>query len=190
MPTYDGLTDPGKFIAQFSEQVPESQRMQTLEAALRATAARWWKGHRKYIHSWEACQKFLRLRFIDQSQEVRSKFNGQNSPQEHLKQCYAAWEHVPREEWVHKFVHTLEPIAKNWYTEVELRHGTVSWDDLVDSFMLTFSINEFFPTLDADVRLIHDKAGDDQERTEYQTKEQNQEVSAPNLIAPSQILPG
>ena len=79
-PTYDGLIDPGKFIAQFSEQVPESQRIQTLEAVLRATVVRWWKGHRKYIHSWEACQKFLRLKFIDQSHEVRSKFNGQNSP--------------------------------------------------------------------------------------------------------------
>jgi len=50
-------------------------------------------------------------------------FHGQNSPQDHLRQCYAAWENIPREEWVHKFMHTLEPIAKNWYMEAELRHG-------------------------------------------------------------------
>ena len=61
---------------------------------------------------------------------------------------------------VHRFVHTLEPIAKNWYVEVELRHGTVSWDSLVDSFVLTFSINEVCLALDAVVRLIHTKVFD------------------------------
>ena len=79
---------------------------------------------------------------------------------------------------MHKFVHTLEPIAKNWYTEVELRHGTVSWDDLVDSFILTFSVNEVCPALDAAVRLIHTKIFDDQEIGEYQTDWAAQEANA------------
>ena len=121
----------------------------------------------QHIHSWEACQKSLFLRFKDQLQEVRSRFNGKTSPQGNLEQCYEAWKHVPCEEWVHRFVHTLEPIAKNWYAEVELRHGTVSWDSLVDSFVLTFSINEVFPALDASIRLIHTKVFDDKEITEY-----------------------
>ena len=51
--------------------------------------------------------------------------------------------------------------------EVELRHGTVSWDCLVDSFVLTFSINEVSPALDTVVRLIHTKLFDDQEIVEY-----------------------
>ena len=99
------------FIVQFSEQVPDSQKMETLDSVFRATAARWWNGHKKYIHSWRACQKFLFLRFMDQPQEVQSIFNGKTSPQEHLEQCYEAWKHVPCEEWVHMFV--LEPVAKN-----------------------------------------------------------------------------
>ena len=86
--------------------------MQTLETALGATAA-WWTDRKKSTPSWGAYQKFLRLRFVNQFQEVRSKFNGQNSPQDHLRQCYAAWENIPREEWVHKLMHTLEPIAQN-----------------------------------------------------------------------------
>ena len=135
--------------------------METLDSVFRAAAARWWNGHKKYIHSWRACQKFLRLRFMDQPQEVRSRFNGKTSPQEHLEQCYEAWKHVPCEEWVHRFVHTLEPLANNWYAEVELFHGTVSWDNLVDSFVLTFSINEDCPVLDAAIRLIHTKVFDD-----------------------------
>ena len=92
---------------------------------------------------------------------MRSRFNGKTSPQEHLEQCYGSWKHVPREEWVHRFVHTLEPVAKNWYAKVELRHGTVSWDSLVDSFVLAFSINEVCPALDIAIRLIHTKVFDD-----------------------------
>ena len=80
---------------------------------------------------------------MDQPQEVQSRFDGKNIPQEHLAQCYEVWKHVPQEEWVHRFVHTLEPIAKNWYAEAELRQDTVSWDCLVDSFVLTFSTHEF-----------------------------------------------
>ena len=111
---------------------------------------------------------FLRLRFMDQPQEVRSRFNGKTSPQEHLEQCYEAWKHVPCEEWVHRFVHTLEPKAKNWYAKVEIRHGTVSWVSLANSFLLTFSITEVFPALDATIRLIHTKVFDDKEIAEYQ----------------------
>ena len=70
--------------------------------------------------------------------------------------------------WVHRFVQTLEPVAKNWYAEVELRHGTVSWVSLADSFVLTFSLNEVFPALDVAIRLIHTKVFDDKEITEYQ----------------------
>ena len=58
-------------------------------------------------------------------------------------------------------MHTLEPIAKKWYAEVELHHGTVSWDSLVDSFVLTFSINEVCLALDVAIRLIHTKVFDD-----------------------------
>ena len=85
---------------------------------------------------------------------------------------------MPCEEWVHRFVHTLEPIAKNWYTEVELRHGTISWNTLVDSFVLTFSINEVCLDLDAAVRLIHTKVFDDQEIVEYQPDWKEQEANA------------
>ena len=74
-PTYVGLKDLGGFIAHFSEQSPQSQRMQTLETALGATAA-WWTNHKKYTPSWGASQKYLCLSFINQVQEVRSKFIG------------------------------------------------------------------------------------------------------------------
>ena len=71
--------------------------------------------------------------------------------------------------------------------EVELRHGTVSRDDLVDSFLITFSINKSGPVLDI---AFHDKANDDHPRIEYHTKGQSQDASPSNLIILLQILPG
>lgn len=65
-PTFDGMFNLEEFIAQFSEKVPDSQKMETLDSVFRATAARWWNGHKQHIHSWGDCQKFLGLRFVDQ----------------------------------------------------------------------------------------------------------------------------
>ena len=46
VPIFDGLTNLEEFIVQFSEQIPDSQKMETLNSAFRATAARWWDGHK------------------------------------------------------------------------------------------------------------------------------------------------
>ena len=84
LPTFDGLTDPREFIIQFSEQVPDSQKMETLDSAFRAPVARWWNSHKKSIISWEVCQKSLRMRFLDQPQEVINRFDRKINPREHL----------------------------------------------------------------------------------------------------------
>ncbi len=39
MPIFDGLTNLEEFIVQFSEQVPDSEKMETLSSAFRAAAA-------------------------------------------------------------------------------------------------------------------------------------------------------
>ncbi len=80
-----------------------------------------------------------------------------------MEQCYGSWRHVPHEEWVHKFVHTLEHVVKNWYAEFELHHGTISWVNITNSFVLTFSIDDVCPNLEVVVRLIHAKVFDDEE---------------------------
>ena len=75
-------------------------------------------------------------------------------------------------------MHTLEPIAKNWYAEAKLRQDTVSWDCLVDSFVLTFSTNEVCPALDAAIRLVHTKVLDAQEIVKYWPDWKAQEAHA------------
>ena len=47
IPVYDGSTDPEPFIVQFSDQIPDLQKMEALESAFRATAVRWWMSHKK-----------------------------------------------------------------------------------------------------------------------------------------------
>ena len=77
---------------------------------------------------------------------------------------------TPCKEWVHKFVHILDPIAKNGHMKVELRHGTVSGDDMVDHFLITFSINKSGLVLDIAFRSHHDKANVDHLGIGYQIK--------------------
>ena len=84
LPIFDGSTDREEFIEQLFAQILDSQKMETLDSTFIATAARWWNGHRQYIHSWEVCQQSLRLRFMDRPQEVRHTFNGKTNPQKNL----------------------------------------------------------------------------------------------------------
>ena len=99
-------------------------------------------------------------------------------------------ENTPRKEWMHKFIYILDPIAKNGHMKVELRHSTVSGDDLVDRFLIAFPINKSGPVLDIAFRSNHDKANVDHPGIGYQIKGQSQDASASNLIVLSQILPG
>ena len=64
-------------------------------------------------------------------------------------------------------MHNLDPVANNWYAEVKIHRGIVSWDTLIDSFVLTFYTNEVCPALDTAIQLIHTKVFDDQEIAEY-----------------------
>ena len=59
IPIFDGSTDPKLFIEQISEQVPDSQKMETLDSVFRATNARWWNGHKRYIHNWRVVKIFF-----------------------------------------------------------------------------------------------------------------------------------
>ena len=36
----------------------------------------------------------------------------------------------------------------NWYIETELRHGTSEWDILREGFMMTFSFEDGFDSID------------------------------------------
>lgn len=49
---------------------------------------------------------------------------------------------------VHIFSHTLDIIPMNWYFETELHHGTTEWDILREIFLMTFSFEDGFKSID------------------------------------------
>lgn len=54
----------------------------------------------------------------------------------------------------HGFIHTLQTIPKNWYLEMELRHGIMNWEDMVYGFILTFSFEDDFPFIDLALQTV------------------------------------
>lgn len=54
----------------------------------------------------------------------------------------------PQLEWVHLFCHTLDTIPMNWYLEMQFCHGTMEWDILREGFLMTFSFEDGFKSID------------------------------------------
>jgi hypothetical protein len=71
-----------------------------------------------------------------------------------LEKCRALWKMTPLEEWPYHFIHTLEGIPANWYTDQELRRGTKSWPVLQQNFAITFSFEHENPNIDATLKQI------------------------------------
>jgi hypothetical protein len=61
---------------------------------------------------------------------------------------------TPPEECRHHFIHTLEGIPANWYTDQELRRGTMSWPVLQQNFTVTFSFEHENPDIDVALKQI------------------------------------
>jgi hypothetical protein len=73
---------------------------------------------------------------------------------EHVTQCIVTWNKVPRKEWTHLFVHTLDTILKNWYLELEVRRETTDWEELTRNFKVTFSFEDDAPLIDSTLQVI------------------------------------
>jgi hypothetical protein len=52
------------------------------------------------------------------------------------------------------FIHTLEGIPTNWYTDQELRKGAATWTTLQQNFTVTFSFEHENPNIDAALKQI------------------------------------
>lgn len=90
----------------------------------------------------------MKLRFGHANTKMIEKYNGRGDLHNHLEKWTKAWRIEPRPEWVHIFCHTLDTIPMNWYLKVELRHDTAEWDVLKEGFILTFSFEDGFASID------------------------------------------
>ena len=66
-----------------------------------------------------------------------------------------------RMNFIHQFIHTLDTVPRNWYTETELRKGTTTWPLMIDSFLLTFAFESEYPGVDQDLQVIKSKIFED-----------------------------
>ena len=94
--------------------------MLALDIALSSSLARWWGTHMKNIGTWQECRRLIWIRFHQVETKLEDKYDDQADPREHIRICITTWKEIPREEWVHGFIHILETIPQNWYLETEL----------------------------------------------------------------------
>jgi len=96
----------------------------------------------------------MKLRFGYANTDMTEKYSRKDDPHKHLVLWTKSWGEDLEPEWVHVFCHTLDIIPMNWYLEMELHHGTVEWDSLRESFLLTFSFEDGFECIDETLQEI------------------------------------
>jgi hypothetical protein len=63
----------------------------------------------------------MTTRFSKQVKGCEVRYTGQSFPKDHVRGCEEAYSYIPQEQWVHKFINTLDTTPINWYLEAELR---------------------------------------------------------------------
>ena len=79
------------------------------------------------------------------------------NPIEHIEHCRMTWKEYLQQEWVYRFIYTLDIVPSRWYTLVELRRGTREWEELATSFTHTFEFATDNPTIDVALQIMKEK---------------------------------
>jgi len=114
LPLFDGLSDVEILFVELEIFVVEQKRILALDASLRDTPARWWAAHKNSIQDWSQCKRLIKIRFGETSEYVSGQYSGKTNPREHIITCGYIWNELPKEDWPHMFIHTLDNIPKNW----------------------------------------------------------------------------
>jgi hypothetical protein len=70
---------------------------------------------------------FLTAHFSKQDEGCEVNYTGHSFPTDHMKSCEEAWSNIPKEQWVHKFINTLDTTPINWYLQAKLHFITTDW---------------------------------------------------------------
>ena len=135
--------------------------MAAIDLVVKATPARWWHAHKENIASWDDFKRLMAIRFSNDKERLQQKYTGESDPRSHINICEHNWLDIPEDEWVHLFIHTLDTVPRNWYTNTELRRGTITWPVVIDSFLLTFTFEYEYPSIDQALDIIKNKIFDD-----------------------------
>jgi hypothetical protein len=142
-------------LTQYEEEVLENQRLLALDLSLKDTPTIWWGAHKETIIDWYQCKRLPRIRFgIEHIGNKQQKYDRLGTLEKHLEACKTRGKMTPPEEWSYHFIHTLEVISKNWYTDQEMRKETKTWATLQQNFTITFSFEHENPNIDAALKRI------------------------------------
>lgn len=69
------------------------------------------------MEAWEQVRRMLKLIFGQNPGYVDKQYTGIESPSMHIDICVVTWtDHgIPKKEWVHQFIYTLDIIPTNSY---------------------------------------------------------------------------
>jgi hypothetical protein len=138
LPTFDGLNHLETFLIEFEGIVLVQQRFLALDEALKSMSARWWGTHKKNTAKWVQCHTLLTMHFSDKVEGCEVRYIVQICPKDHVRSCEEAWRNIPKEQWVHNFINTLDNTPINWYLQVEPLLATSDWYSMTQNFIATF----------------------------------------------------
>jgi hypothetical protein len=126
------------FLSDFEESVPMQQRLLAMDEALKETPEIWCGTHKSNITYWVQCRTFMTTWFSAQVEGCEVRYTGQSCPKDHARSWEEAWRNIPQEQWVQKFINTLDTTPINWYLQAALRFITTNWKDMTQNFINTF----------------------------------------------------
>jgi hypothetical protein len=94
--------------------------MLELGEALKATPARWCGAHKRNIAEWTHCHTLLTMHFSYQEEGCEVFYTCHICPKDHMRTCEEARGKIPKEQWVHKFINTLDTTPTNWYLQSKM----------------------------------------------------------------------
>jgi hypothetical protein len=157
LPTFDCLNHLETFLLEFEEVVPVQHILLALDEALKFTPARWWGTHKKNITEWIQCRTLMTTQFSDNIEGCEVIYTGQSCPKDHVRGCEEAWSKIPQEQWVHKFINTLDTRPINWHLQAELCLTTSDWYSMTQIFIATFSFEIQYPSVDQSLKVFRHK---------------------------------
>jgi hypothetical protein len=72
----------------------------------------------------------MTTQFSEQVESYKDRYIGRSCLKDHLRSCEETWSNIPQEQWMHKFINTLDTTPINWYLQAELHLITADWEGM------------------------------------------------------------
>jgi hypothetical protein len=119
----------------------------------------------------------MTARFLEQVEGCKVRYTCQSYSKDHVRGCEEAWSNIPQEQWVHKFINTLDTTPINWYLQEELCLTTANWKGMTQNFVATFLFECQHPLLDQALQVVRQKVFE--EAPSFPVEQEEDEWTAP-----------